>query len=84
MIGVLAIQGAFKEHLVHLRRIQATQPLTAIAGRPGATSCLISYLLSRSCTTHQQSLGPDSHVVAVKFQHLFATSFWPELSPDHL
>ncbi|POW00662.1 hypothetical protein PSTT_12985, partial [Puccinia striiformis] len=59
MIGVLAIQGAFKEHL----------------------SCLISYLLSRSCTTHQQSLGPDSHVVAVKFQHLFATSFWPELSP---
>ncbi|KAI9615733.1 hypothetical protein KEM48_005506 [Puccinia striiformis f. sp. tritici PST-130] len=38
-------------------------------------------LLSRSCTTHQQSLGPDSHVVAVKFQHLFATSFWPELSP---
>jgi len=31
---------------------------------------------------NQQSLGPDSHVVAVKFKHLFATSFHPELSPD--
>ncbi|KAH9442334.1 hypothetical protein MJO29_015004 [Puccinia striiformis f. sp. tritici] len=221
IIGVLALQGAFKEHLVHLRRIQTTRPLTAIAVRtssellqcqaliiPGGESTSISLIASRqidssnhsfldwlksfsqhrfvwgTCaglillsdqlvaegtktggqeilgglpvrttrnqwgrqtesfeqlieipfikdpeilfpaifirapmihtiletpaedsqkqqqplkiiaqlppdsfssrldTTDQQSLGPDSHVVAVKFQHLFATSFHPELSPD--
>ncbi|KAA1122374.1 hypothetical protein PGTUg99_037186 [Puccinia graminis f. sp. tritici] len=216
-IGVLALQGAFKEHLIHLRRIQSTRPLTAIAVRtstellqcqaliiPGGESTSISLIASRqidpsnhsfldwlkSFAKHRfvwgtcaglillsdqlvsegtktggqevlgglpikttrnqwgrqtesfeqlieipfiknpetpfpaifirapmihtileraepengsklqiiahlpqdcvsrtpaqtgQSLGPDSHVVAVKFNHLFATSFHPELSPD--
>jgi 5'-phosphate synthase pdxT subunit len=38
--------------------------------------------LSRTPAQADGGLGPDSHVVAVKFNHLFATSFHPELSPD--
>lgn len=38
--------------------------------------------LSRTPAQADRDLGPDSHVVAVKFNHLFATSFHPELSPD--
>jgi 5'-phosphate synthase pdxT subunit len=60
IIGVLALQGAFKEHLVHLRRLQTVRPLTSIAVRtatelvqchaliiPGGESTSISLIASR-------------------------------------
>lgn len=67
-IGVLALQGAFREHLVHLRRIQISQPITAIAVRnvsellqcqaliiPGGESTSISLIASRQIDSSNYS-----------------------------
>ncbi|OAV99711.1 hypothetical protein PTTG_11712 [Puccinia triticina 1-1 BBBD Race 1] len=68
VIGVLALQGAFKEHLVHLRRIQTSRPLTAVAVRtasellqcqaliiPGGESTSISLIASRQIESSNHS-----------------------------
>lgn len=68
-IGVLALQGAFREHLHHLRRIKTKHGLTTLAVRtsnellecraliiPGGESTSISLIASRQIEADQHSL----------------------------
>ncbi|MBW0488679.1 hypothetical protein O181_028394 [Austropuccinia psidii MF-1] len=68
-IGVLALQGAFREHLNHLRRLQTLKPLSAIAVRtisdlhrchaliiPGGESTSMALIASRQRDSSDFSL----------------------------